>query len=207
MRPSDHEEGSSWKPRPAELLQRYWHLFGESAFGKPVVDLACGDGHNGLFLAQQGLPVLLVDRSDARLASARRHARQAGLPITIRQLDLETEGPAPLPPGSAGGILVFRFLHRPLIPVIKSALETGGILIYETFTRDQARYGRPVNPDYLLRPAELKNWFAGWDLIHYFEGTAGPPARSIAQIVCRKPISQRRDLHELPGPSFSRGRR
>ncbi len=37
----------------------------------------------------------------------------------------------PLPGHAYGAILVFRYLHRPLIPCIKKALRNGGLLIYE----------------------------------------------------------------------------
>ena len=86
------------------------------------------------------------------------------------------------------GIIVFRYLHRPLIPCIRKALIGGGILIYETFTIEQARFGKPRNPDFLLEPGELKGWFKDWDLIYYSEGIEQDPDRAVARIVCRKPL-------------------
>ena len=40
----------------------------------PVLDLASGDGHNGLFLAAKGLSVILADRSDEALSKAKETA-------------------------------------------------------------------------------------------------------------------------------------
>jgi tellurite methyltransferase len=88
---------------------------------------------------------------------------------------------------SSGAILVFRYLHRPLVPFIKKALVKGGVLIYETFTVDQRRFGKPHNPRFLLKPGELLDWFEDWKVIHYSEGIVGQPQRAIAQIVCTKP--------------------
>jgi hypothetical protein len=73
------------------------------------------------------------------------------------------------------------------MPAIRNALRKKGILIYETFTVDQVRYGKPTNPDYLLRHGELKQWFADWEILHYAEVIQSDPERAMAQIVCRKP--------------------
>jgi tellurite methyltransferase len=178
------QEGSIIKP--ASLLAENWQLFRDASRLGPVVDLACGRGGNGLFLAANGIPVILVDRSGDRLADARRLARKAGVEVDIRQWDLERAAGDPLQGLEAGGIMVFRYLHRPLIPAIRRSIRTGGILMYETFTLDQRRFGKPRNPDHLLQPQELKGWFQDWQILHYFEGLKENPLRAVARIVCRK---------------------
>jgi hypothetical protein len=62
-----------------------------------------------------------------------------------------------------------------------------GFLIYETFTTAQPAFGKPNNPDYLLKPGELLSWFRGWQILHFFEGIQQDPQRAVAQLVCRKP--------------------
>jgi tellurite methyltransferase len=171
---------------PAQLLLKHLDLFTQNPLPGPVLDLACGDGHNGIFLAQQGIPIICCDRSAEALAKARELAQEKGLSLQFWQVDLEEKGVNPLPEEAYGGILVFRYLHRPLIPCIKKALRSGGLLIYETFTMDQPRFGKPHNPDFLLQPGELKGWFADWEIFFYFEGLKEDPPRSMAQIVCRK---------------------
>ena len=52
-------------------------------------------------------------------------------------------------------VVVANYLHRPLFPELLAALAPGGVLIYETFAAGNERYGRPSNPDFLLRPGEL----------------------------------------------------
>jgi tellurite methyltransferase len=108
--------------------------------------------------------------------------------VTIKfwQVDLERKGINPLPEELCGGILVFRYLHRPLIASMKKALKKGGILVYETFTVEQPKFGKPHNPDFLLKPGELHKWFEDWTIIHSFEGIKDNPKRAVAQIVCRK---------------------
>ena len=172
--------------QPASLLTEYWPLFQKAARLGPVIDLACGRGHNGIFLAGKGIPVILIDRSEKRLEQARQLARRTGGEIDIRRIDLEQTGVNPLKGLAPGGILVFRYLHRPLIPAIRKCIQPEGILMYETFTRDQQRFGRPGNPDHLLEPQELNRWFRDWQILHYFEGFKRDPSRSVAQVVCCK---------------------
>jgi SAM-dependent methyltransferase len=168
------------------LLIRFSSLLESEDLQGPVLDLACGKGENGLFLAGLKLPVVLADQSSEALEVARRSAVERGLQARFWRVDLES-GSNPLPKDHYRAILVFRYLHRPLIPHIREALGKGGILIYETFTREQPRYGHPHNPDYLLKPGELAGWFRDWHTIHYFEGLLEDPRRAMAQIVCRKP--------------------
>ena len=174
--------------QPDPLLLDHVGLFTGHRSQGPTLDLACGDGHNGLFLASKGLPVILADRSDDALARAKELAMEAGLEPTFRKVDLEEGEENPLPEETYGGILVFRYLHRPLIPCIGKALQEEGILLYETYTMDQPRFGKPHNPDFLLQPGELLRWFEDWEVIHHFEGIKADPKRAIAQIVCRKRI-------------------
>jgi SAM-dependent methyltransferase len=172
---------------PDSLLTEHLGLFAEGPLKGPVLDLACGDGHNGIYLATKGLAVVLADASGEALGKARRLAEGRGLRVSFWQVDLEGGKDNPLQEDAYGAILVFRYLHRPLIPCIRKALTQGGLLMYETFTVDQRRFGRPRNPDFLLKPGELKEWFKQWQVIHSYEGIRENPERAVAQIVCRKP--------------------
>jgi SAM-dependent methyltransferase len=173
---------------PAQLLVDHQDLFSTDRCTNPVLDLACGEGHNGIYLAAKGCRAVLADRSEEMLEKARALASQMGVSVTLWTVDLEREGVDPLEGTAYGGILVFRYLHRPLFPAIMNALLPGGILIYETFTREQAKFGKPRSPSHLLRPGELKEWFGRWEVIHYHEGVFSDPPRAVAGIVCRKPL-------------------
>ncbi|HMK66343.1 MAG TPA: methyltransferase domain-containing protein [Thermodesulfobacteriota bacterium] len=170
---------------PNPLLERFAPLILEKGLEGPVLDLACGEGQNGLYLAELGLPVILADRDATRLRAAQENAKEKGLEVTLWEKDLEN-GENPFQEEHYRAILVFRYLHRPLIPCIKKGIRQGGFLFYETFTIDQARYGHPHNPAFLLKPGELQEWFKDWHVIHYFEGLLEDPTRAMAQIICRK---------------------
>ncbi len=171
---------------PDELLAQYSYLFSDDLKDHPVLDLACGDGHNGIFLASRGFPVVLADRSEEALGQARLNAQAAAVSVQFWQVDLEREGINPLEGRTFSVVLVFRYLHRPLVPCISKSLKQGGILMYETFTTEQARFGKPKNPDHLLKPGELLSWFHRWEVIYSFEGITGDPPRAMARLVCRK---------------------
>ena len=115
-----------------------------------VLDLAAGRGRHTAALRSAGYRVLAVDRDASALAT--RFAGDSG--SEIRALDLEDGGPWRLGGGFAA-IIVTNYLHRRLLPAMPEALAPEGVLLYETFMTGNERFGRPSNPDFLLRPGEL----------------------------------------------------
>jgi SAM-dependent methyltransferase len=90
-----------------------------------------------------------VDRNSAALAEL------AGVKgVSIICADIES-GPWPCDRGIYAGVVVANYLHRPLFSELIAALAPGGVLIYETFAAGNERYGRPSNPEFLLKPGEL----------------------------------------------------
>ena len=174
-------------PKAADLLQMHDALLDPSRTPGPVLDLACGDGRNGIHAARQGLGVICCDRSRSALRHARQVAKAQGVRIRLWWTDLEAPERSPLPDSTFGAVLVFRYLHRPLIPEIRQTLRPGGFVFYETFTVEQSKFGPPRNPDHLLKPGELAEWFRDWEVLHRFEGELAEPRRAMAQIVARKP--------------------
>ena len=117
--------------------------------GGEVLDLACGYGRHARWLAERGYRVEAVDRDRQALETLR------GAPnVTTREADLE-KGPWPYYSRVFDGIVVSRYLWRPLMPQLFNCLAEGGVLIYETFMEGQQLYGKPENPAHLLRPGEL----------------------------------------------------
>lgn len=178
----------------AELVSDYLEPLREAAALGPVLDLACGSGRNGLYLAQQDIPVVFADiRAQAldEVAAALGEQRTARL----WRVDFEQGGSNPLAGELFGAILVFRYLHRPLMPAIVDAIAPGGLVVYETFTVEQARLGRPKNPDFLLRHDELPGYFRGWQVLHRFEGEVRDRDtgnhQALARLVARKPATLR----------------
>jgi SAM-dependent methyltransferase len=140
----------------------------------PVLDLACGSGRHARFLSERGLQVIAVDRE------------AQALPANIRfvQFDLESGAPWPFAGERFGGIVVTNYLHRPLFQVIAASLAEGGVLIYETFMAGNERYGKPSNPNFLLRPGELLQAFGALKLLAFEQGTVRLPRPALMQRLC-----------------------
>ena len=167
-------------------------LFDNLQIGNGVLDLACGKGRNGLFLVSRNVPVLFADNNEAHLQSivpAVELAVSRAKKSACWLVDFEakvSEGKNPLIGKNFDAVIVFNYLHRPLFPFIREAIRPGGLIVYETFTVDQKRFGRPSNPDFLLEQDELVQAFAGWELIRSFEGEVSSPERAIARLIARK---------------------
>jgi len=154
----------------------------------PILDLACGRGRHSLALARAGLPVVGIDRNAESLAWLRDAAREEGLRLALVRADLETGDSIPLAKGRCGGVLVFRYLHRPLADQLAAALAPGGLLVYETFTIHQRELGYgPKNTAFLLNPNELPTLFPELEVLHHWEGLIElPKPAHVAQLVARR---------------------
>lgn len=134
-----------------------------------ALDVAAGAGRHSLALARHGLQVDAIDISAQGLYRAQQRAQQFA--ATIRFIVADIERPW-LPQRSYNVILVSFFLYRPLFPLIKDRLCSGGWLVYETLTIAQkdSSHTQPMRPEFLLQPGELKDTFADFEILFYDEG-------------------------------------
>jgi len=129
-----------------------------------ALDLACGLGQNGLWLAEQGYSVDMIDISREALSIARQVAAKRGLrTLNFLQSDLDETA---LQSEAYDLVCVFRFLKRDLFERIRASVRPGGRVIYATFAIGQkARI--PEAPDcYLVQPGELSGYFSDWRILH-----------------------------------------
>jgi 2-polyprenyl-3-methyl-5-hydroxy-6-metoxy-1,4-benzoquinol methylase len=132
-----------------------------------VLDIACGQGRNALFLAARGFQVTAIDISTVGLEEARAQAGKQRLAVVWQQADLAD---VRLDFAEYDLIVNINYLQRSLIPQLKSALKPGGHLIFDTFLIDQKNFGHPTNPDYLLKHNELLEHFRDFRVLLYREG-------------------------------------
>ena len=144
---------SAWVERFAPLIPA----------GGSVLDLACGFGRHSRHLAGLGLRVTAVDRDPEAIASL---ADVANVEAAVADLE---HGPWPYPHGRFDAVVVTNYLWRPLLPLVLDVLDPGGVLLYETFAVGNERFGRPANPDFLLRPGELLELVRGRLTVIAFE--------------------------------------
>jgi len=63
----------------------------------------------------------------------------------------------------------------------------GGVLIYETFAQGNERFGKPRNPDHLLRPGELLGAVAGiMRVLAYEDLVVDRPKPAAIQRLCAR---------------------
>jgi SAM-dependent methyltransferase len=144
------------------------------AAGGSALDVACGSGRHLRWLAGQGFRVTGLDRDAAALAAL----RSIGRTIVA---DLEN-GPWPLAGERFDAVVVANYLWRPLWPVLRSSLADGGVLIYETFACGNEVFGKPSNPDFLLRSGELLEACRGLHVVAYEDGVLDAPPRRVQRI-------------------------
>lgn len=142
----------------------------------PVLDLAAGRGRHTALLVERGYQVLAVDREVSELRD--RFADVSA--VEIRAVDLEDGAPWSLG-GGYSGVVVTNYLHRQLFPALSKALGYGGVLIYETFMTGNERFGRPSNPDFLLRPGELLEALSELTPIAFEQGQVEDPRPAMVQ--------------------------
>jgi SAM-dependent methyltransferase len=148
--------------------------------GGDVLDLACGRGRHSLLLHAAGHRVTAVDRDAAALAEISAKAP------AIRTCTADLEG-APWPFRGHGfdAIVVTNYLFRPLFPQLLDTLAADGVLIYETFMTGNERFGKPSNPEFLLRPDELLEFVRGRLAVVAFEqGEVSTPRPAVVQRLC-----------------------
>ncbi len=151
--------------------------------GGRVLDIAMGAGRNAIYLAKKGFEVEGIDISAKGVNLALESAAKAGVAIHAQVVDLDKH--YRIQEDTYDVILCFYYLQRSLIAQIKDGLRLGGMVVYETFIVDQAQFGKPKNPDYLLKHNELLEMFREFRCLRYREGVfAGPVA--IAGIIAQK---------------------
>ena len=144
-----------WTSRPNQFLVA-------EVVGLPAgraVDLACGEGRNSIWLAEQGWEVTGVDFSPVGLAKAKRFANLWGVQITWVESAVENWTP---PPGGFDLVAsLYLQLPQPVrsatLAIAASAVAPGGTLLVVAHDVDNLirGYGGPPNPDVLYRVSEV----------------------------------------------------
>lgn len=162
---------------PSPLVAR----FASGLAAGDALDLACGPGRNALYLAERGWRVTAVDGSPVAIEILRARAREKGLDIDTRVADLERSG-FRIPPAAYDLICDCYYLQRGLFPSLQPGLRPGGmaIAIVHLAGPDQPD-GTPTR----ARPGELRANFAGWNILHYYEGQSNESChqRPVAELV------------------------
>jgi len=152
----------------------------------PVLDLACGKGRHGRYFLELGYPVTFIDKDISGVADLTTHNNSPhnNANALLIKYDLEKNNPWPFSPNQFSGIVITNYLYRPLFPTLITTIKPDGIIIYKTFTTGNEQFGRPTNPDFLLKENELRAAFnKQFQEIAFFQGREMNPDR-ITQAIC-----------------------
>ncbi|MBK9749135.1 MAG: class I SAM-dependent methyltransferase [Chloroflexi bacterium] len=144
-----------------------------------ALDLACGLGQNGLWLAAQDYVVDLMDISRMALTRAQDQAVERGLRnVNFIQVDIDE---LKLDANTYDVVCVVRFLRRELFPMLRGAIKPGGRIIYESFNTRCANLVSDAPRDFLLGQGELAGYFGDWRVLRNSE------VEHVSQVVAIKP--------------------
>ncbi|WP_040976371.1 class I SAM-dependent methyltransferase [Necropsobacter massiliensis] len=163
-----------------------------------ALDLATGEGRNGIFLAQQGLETEGVDMSAVGLAKARQLAQRYNVAFTTRLANI-TEMPMPVQHYAVISLVFCHFAEPErtcMMQRIVHALQPGGLFVGVFYHPDQLHYGTggPSNIEMLGTLAQMQQALSGLDwliaehrLCEMNEGNRHIGTSSIVCLLGRKP--------------------
>lgn len=166
---------------PSTWVTRFAHLAPKNgSSGGRVLDLAAGGGRHARHFHALGHPVMAADKDVSALADLAREDR-----AEIVEIDLEDGKPWPFDAESFAAIVVSNYLFRPHFEGLTASLEPGGVLLYETFARGNEAFGRPRNPDHLLKSGELLDLVRGrLQVVAYEHGRSDEAPPGVKQRLC-----------------------
>jgi SAM-dependent methyltransferase len=134
-----------------------------------ALDAACGEGRNGLWLAEQGWQVTAVDFSEVAIGKGRQIAERRGLSLNWRVADVAQD---PFPDGQYDLVVVL-FLHTDpeerarWLPRLVRAVAPGGTFFY--LGHDPANIeqgvGGPHDAELLPSVEEVSEALGGFELL------------------------------------------
>ena len=146
-----------------------------------VLDIAMGEGRNGVYLATQGFEVLGLDISEKGLEKAHNLAKKNNVTIETKVVDLES---FTLEPNSYDVILCTYYMQKDLFKQFQSALKPGGMIVVETYNVDYLKYAQ-FSRKWALDTNEMLDIFKGLRVIRYQDYDDGKEAYS--SIIAQKP--------------------
>ena len=160
-----------------------------------VLDIACGEGQNLIYLAERGLSGVGVDISEVGLEKCYELAIERGVADRLTLLRHDLDDGLPALPGSFDVILCFHFHDPSLYPRLRGMLAPGGRLVVETLTDENIELGLPHPSErYLARSGQLLEYADGLRVRLYREAVVDGTVRAqlLAQDLAGPPPDLRR---------------
>lgn len=164
-----------------------------------VLDVACGEGRNAVWLAARGHDVVGLDISPLALEKARRLAAERGVSVRFDEADLRTHAWAEAEFDAI--VCIFIQFAAPAVRArlfegFARALKPGGLLLLQGYTPKQLEFrtGGPGTLENLYTPEMLREAFAAWRIerleayeAELSEGTKHVGMSALVDLVARRP--------------------
>lgn len=124
-----------------------------------AIDVACGEGRNAIWLAEQGWTASGVDYSDVAIDKARRLADARGVSVDFRVVDATTGALD----AAAYDLVLLCYLQLPAgeiaaaVAAAATGVAPGGALLFVAHALDNLEHGvgGPQSPDVLYTPEQI----------------------------------------------------
>ena len=151
--------------------------------GNELIDIACGKGRH-VFALKDRFNITAVDYDKKALSILSKIDNIK----TIYQ-DLESKEEWVFSSNKYKIVLVTNYLYREKLNNLFDLVDEGGFIVYETFSDGNQKYGKPSNPNFLLKMDELMDRKPkNFKTIDYFCGKVEVPKISIIQRLAAKKI-------------------
>ena len=160
----------SWRGNP--ILEHYSDLLTGSSdldFDQPLaLDIGCGSGRDSILLAQLGFRVIAIDNQAKALNRLKSSAHHWNVNVNPMLMDCKSQMEDTIEfivQQQPALIMQSRFLYRPLLDVYEEYLPVYSKVAIHTFLEGAAEFGKPKNPDFLLKDSELAERFSSWSVL------------------------------------------
>jgi len=161
------------------------HYVGSLKKGK-AIDIACGEGRNAVFLAQQGFTVDAIDCSAKGIEKVKKLAVEKGATLEAKSQNLDF---FLMPLMKYDTILMTYFKPLPrFFSEIRRGLVSGGTVLIEAYTVEHLR-SNPANPGKIeieecYKPNEILQHLKDFHILYYREMPDG--AHHTVQVIAQK---------------------
>jgi 2-polyprenyl-3-methyl-5-hydroxy-6-metoxy-1,4-benzoquinol methylase len=133
-----------------------------------VLDIACGDGRNTLFLLEQGFNVTGIDFSNKALERLRMFAKSNNYAVNTKQIDLSVPNSLNAI-GTFDNILINHYrLNKDQLESIESHISEEGILFVCGFGHNHTVDSK-IRKEDLLQPTDFEDIKKHFELLKYIE--------------------------------------
>ncbi len=149
-----------------------------------------------MYLAQAGWSVTAVDSSPVSIGILRERAAASGMVIDSHIADLEA-GEFVFEENAYDLICDCNYLQRDLFPLMRAAVRPEGRVVVILQMVDDSPDVAPMNPAYLVRSGELREFFNGWGILHDAEIRPKPNSRKVAELIAQSGAGPRPAIQEF----------